>query len=170
MTEFTFLGLTIPLTSIRKFINKNNKNNENNLCTWVHDSTCLVFNVIMLDLDQRLRHHALASCTVMNAHPQEKQERRKCGIKSSFFLGAKTIRGFINSWTSLPISLLRFWTWEHLCCVAVYGGSESSLFSSNKNILICVPTMNGGLAGLERHQGEYLMTSFSFLGRMLLIK
>ncbi len=29
-------------------------------------------------------------------------------------------------WIILPISLLRFWTWEHFSCVAVYGGSESS--------------------------------------------
>ncbi len=30
------------------------------------------------------------------------------------------------TWIILPISLLRFWTWEHFSCVAVYGGSESS--------------------------------------------
>ncbi len=30
------------------------------------------------------------------------------------------------TWTVLPIYLLRFWTWEHFSCVAVYGGSESS--------------------------------------------
>ncbi len=28
------------------------------------------------------------------------------------------------------------------------------LSDSNKNILICVPKMNGGLTGLERHEGE----------------
>ncbi len=37
--------------------------------------------------------------------------------------------------------------------LAVYGGSESSQIPS-KYILICVPKMNGGLAGLERHEGE----------------
>ncbi len=37
--------------------------------------------------------------------------------------------------------------------VAVYAGSESSRISS-KNILICVPKMNKGLTGLERHEGE----------------
>jgi len=37
-----------------------------------------------------------------------------------------------------------------------------------KNILICVPKMNKGLAGLERHEGEYLMTEISFLGELTL--
>ncbi len=36
--------------------------------------------------------------------------------------------------------------------LAVYGGSESSDFI--KNILMCVPKMNEGLTGLERHEGE----------------
>ncbi len=39
----------------------------------------------------------------------------------------------------------RFWTW--CCCLFEFS-------NSNKNILICVLTMNGGLTGLERHQGE----------------
>ncbi len=34
----------------------------------------------------------------------------------------------------------------------VYGISELSEFI--KNILICVPNMNEGLMGLERHDGE----------------
>ncbi len=42
---------------------------------------------------------------------------------------------------------------ERVSCVAVYAGSESSWISS-KNILICVPKMNEGLTGLERHEGE----------------
>ncbi len=37
-----------------------------------------------------------------------------------------------------------------------------------KNILICVPKMNKGLTGLERIEGEYLMTEFSFLGELTL--
>ncbi len=37
--------------------------------------------------------------------------------------------------------------------IAVYGGTESSQ-NSSKHILICVPKMNGGLTGLERHEGE----------------
>ncbi len=49
----------------------------------------------------------------------------------------------------------------HGSTLAVYGGSESSL-DFFKNILICVPKMNVGLTGLERHEGEYLMTEFSF--------
>ncbi len=32
-----------------------------------------------------------------------------------------------------------------------------------KNILICVPKMNKGHTGLERHEGEWVMTQFSFL-------
>ncbi len=36
--------------------------------------------------------------------------------------------------------------------LAVYG----------KNILICVPKMNEGLTGLERHEGELLMKTFIF--------
>ncbi len=35
---------------------------------------------------------------------------------------------------------------------SVYGGSESS--DSTQNILICVPKMNKGITGLERHEGE----------------
>ncbi len=31
-----------------------------------------------------------------------------------------------------------------------------------KNILICVPKINEGLTGLERHEGEQLTTEFSF--------
>ncbi len=32
-----------------------------------------------------------------------------------------------------------------------------------KNILICVLKINEGLTGLERHEGEELMTEFKFL-------
>ncbi len=52
------------------------------------------------------------------------------------------------------------------CCVAVYAGSESSRILSK--ILICVPKMNVGLMGLERHEGEQSMTSVSFLGELSL--
>ncbi len=41
---------------------------------------------------------------------------------------------------------------EHGSCIFVYGGSENLYFL--KNILICVPKMNEGLMGLERHEGE----------------
>ncbi len=37
-------------------------------------------------------------------------------------------------------------------CVNVYAASESLDFV--KDILICVPKMNEGLTGLERHEGE----------------
>ncbi len=57
------------------------------------------------------------------------------------------------TWTILPMSLLRFWTWEHCSCIAVYGRvRERSDFI--KNILICVQKMSKGLTGLERHEGE----------------
>ncbi len=49
--------------------------------------------------------------------------------------------------------LTAFLALERFSCFAVYGGSESSRISS-KNILICVPKMNEGLTGLERHEGE----------------
>ncbi len=41
---------------------------------------------------------------------------------------------------------------EQKACVQHHHAGSGS--DSNKNILICVPTMNGGLTGLERHQGE----------------
>ncbi len=37
--------------------------------------------------------------------------------------------------------------------IAVYGRVRQ-LSECIKNILICVPKMNGGLMGLERHEGE----------------
>ncbi len=37
--------------------------------------------------------------------------------------------------------------------IAVYGRVRE-LSEFIKNILICVPKMNGGLKGLERHEGE----------------
>ncbi len=37
--------------------------------------------------------------------------------------------------------------------IAVYGRVRE-LSEFIKNILICVPKMNGGLTGLERHEGE----------------
>ncbi len=38
---------------------------------------------------------------------------------------------------------------KHGRCVSVYGRSDFI-----KNILICVPKVNEGLTGLERHEGE----------------
>ncbi len=52
------------------------------------------------------------------------------------------------TWIILLMSLLRFWTWEHYSCIAVYGRVRE-LSDSIKNILICVPKMNKGLTGLE---------------------
>ncbi len=39
---------------------------------------------------------------------------------------------------------------ERVGYIALYGESENRV----KNILICVPEMNEGLTGLERHEGE----------------
>ncbi len=50
--------------------------------------------------------------------------------------------------------------------LAVYGVRELSDLINN--ILICVSKMNEGLTGLERHEGESLMTEFSFLGELSL--
>jgi len=49
--------------------------------------------------------------------------------------------------------LVCFWTSESVNYLAVNGGlTEPSDFI--KNILICVPKMNEGLTGVERHEGE----------------
>ncbi len=50
---------------------------------------------------------------------------------------------------------------------AVYGRVRE-LSKLIKNILICLLKMNEGLTGLERHEGELLMTEFSFLGELSL--
>jgi len=48
---------------------------------------------------------------------------------------------------------------ESGCCIAVYVGVRKLLeFIKKKNIFICVPKMNKGLTGVERHEDE------SFLG------
>ncbi len=52
---------------------------------------------------------------------------------------------------------------ECISCMAVYGRVRE-LSDFIKNILICVLKMNEGLTGLDRHEGEKLMTEFSFLG------
>ncbi len=50
------------------------------------------------------------------------------------------------------MSLLRFCL-DHVRILAVYGRVRE-LLDSIKNILFCVPKMNNGLTGLERHEGE----------------
>ncbi len=56
---------------------------------------------------------------------------------------------------------------ECVSSFAVYARSESSWISS-ENILNCVPKMKEGLMYLEQHEGEYLMTLFTFLGELTL--
>ncbi len=46
-----------------------------------------------------------------------------------------------------------------LCCCLWRDLEHSDLI---KNILICVSEMNEGLTGLERHEGEQLMSRISF--------
>ncbi len=88
------------------------------------------------------------------------QKRRNCWIKSLFLFSLRTkySRSFIN---------LRLNHWCHMdyfnnvlttclglecgSCVAVAGSKSSHVM---KNIFICVPKMNEGLTGLERHEGE----------------
>ncbi len=45
--------------------------------------------------------------------------------------------------------------------LAVYGRVRE-VSDLIKNILICVPKTNEGLTGLERHEGEKLMSELSF--------
>ncbi len=56
------------------------------------------------------------------------------------------------------INITIFLSLKRVNCVAVYAGSE--ILDFIKIILICVLKMNEGLMGLERHEGEQLMTIF----------
>lgn len=47
---------------------------------------------------------------------------------------------------------------------AFNGGAEGS--RTKYRILDCFPGMNGGLVGVERHEGESLITEFSFLDKL----
>jgi len=38
-----------------------------------------------------------------------------------------------------------------------------------KNILICVCNLNENYIGLKRHEGEYMMIAFTFLGELYFI-
>ncbi len=49
--------------------------------------------------------------------------------------------------------LATFLDLDRVRTLAVYG-RVSELSDSIKNILICVPKINGGLTGLKRHEGE----------------
>ncbi len=88
---------------------------------------------------------------------------RQIWIKSLFFFSfahKKYSRSFVklllNPWCHMDYFtdlLATFLDLDRVRTLAVYGGSESSQIPS-KNILICVPKMNGGLTGLERYEGE----------------
>jgi len=56
---------------------------------------------------------------------------------------------------------------ESVDYIAVYG-RVIYLSDFIKNILICVLKMNEGFTGVERHEGEELMTEISFLRKLTL--
>ncbi len=70
------------------------------------------------------------------------------------------------TWIILTMSLLRFWALNVVG--PLLSGRVRELSDFIQNIFICVPKMIKGLTGLERHEGEYLMTGFSFLGELSL--
>ncbi len=63
--------------------------------------------------------------------------------------------------------LATFLELDQVRTLAVYGRVRE-LLECIKNILICVLKLNEGLTGFERHEGEQLMTLFSFLGELSL--
>ncbi len=77
------------------------------------------------------------------------------------FVGQKKYyRSFItlrlNHWCHMDYFynlLATFLSLDHVRILAVYG-CVRELLECIKNILICVPKMNGGLTGLERREGE----------------
>ncbi len=56
------------------------------------------------------------------------------------------------TWTILTMSLLPFWALN--VSVALLSMQGQKALGFHQNILICVPKMNEGLTGLERHEGE----------------
>ncbi len=58
----------------------------------------------------------------------------------------------LDLWIILTISF-PFLSLDRVRILAVYGRVKEIL-ECIKNILICVPKMNEGLTGLERHEGE----------------
>ncbi len=100
-------------------------------------------------------------------------------MKSESFLTLQTSMRIYDSTSSHSFIKLQLNHWCHMdyfndvftiflgleciSCMAVYGRVRE-LSDFIKNILICVLKMNEGLTGLDRHEGEKLMTEFSFLG------
>ncbi len=70
----------------------------------------------------------------------------------------------MSHFIDVPTTFLDLGKFQLCCCL----WRVRKLSDFIKNILICVPTMNEGLTGLERHEGEQLMTVFSFLGELSL--
>jgi len=95
------------------------------------------------------------------------EKRRNCWIKSlflfSFFAHKKYSLRFIilglndcSHVTTLMISLLLFWTLNVVISLLSMGDEKPLRF--HQNILICVPKMNKGPTGVERHDGEQLIS------------
>ncbi len=84
------------------------------------------------------------------------RKRKNCWIKSLFYIffaHKKYYCSFIN-WCHMdwcPYYVSGPWTCQLRCCLC----RVRKLSDFIKNILICVPKMNKGLTGLERHGGEY---------------
>ncbi len=101
----------------------------------------------------RQQHHTyrMRHVTLMNAWWRLTRKRRNSWISRYFcFLCAQKV-------ASRSFRKLRLNHWCHM-----------DYFNFIKNILICVPKMNKDLMDLEQHEGEKLMTEFSFLGELSL--
>ncbi len=86
-----------------------------------------------------------------------------------FFAHKKYSRNFVklrlNHWFHIDYFndlLATFRSLDHLRILADYGRVRE-LSEFIKNILFCVPKMKEGLMGLERHEGEQLMTDYFFV-------
>ncbi len=58
------------------------------------------------------------------------------------------------TWTVLPMSLLRFWDWEHFSCIAVYAGSEIGVCDIVHYLLSQILAFNQWIR-IIRHLGCY---------------
>ncbi len=70
----------------------------------------------------------------------------------------------MDYFTDLLATFLELGKVQLYCCL----WRVRQLSDSIKNNLICVPKMTEGLTGFKRHEGEKLMTEFSFLGELTL--
>ncbi len=79
----------------------------------------------------------------------------------------KTLR--LNHWCHMDYLTMSLWCFWTLNVVVPLLSMQVRILSDFiKNILTCGPKTNNGLNGLERHEGELLMTRFSFLAELSL--